>query len=304
MPIGRSPQGYKCSPIPLGGPFRPAIIPVPFRFPRATTRPSSSMLSFRSLTPVVIAVGILGGGCGTTRSTDTSRTATEQLLVSDAIDRTVQQLHFHRLAGDKVYLDDTYLANAVDKPYLVSTLRQHLLASGCILTPTREEATYVLEARAGSVGTNRSEVLFGVPAINLPMVIPGVPSSIPEIPVAKRTDHRGVAKIGVFAYHRETGTVVWQSGLVRDESSGKDWWILGAGPLQYGTIHDEPEFAGSRIPDPLIPADRRNDGDDSRVSIAQEKLFQQQPVRIQRLPNPNAADSQRTAGGAPAETSQ
>ncbi len=144
------------------------------------------------------------GGCGTTRSTDTSRTATEQLLVSDAIDRTVQRLNFRPLAGHKVFLDDSFLATAVDKAYLVSTLRQHLLASGCILTGTRDEATYVLEARAGSVGTNRSELLFGVPQINLPMTIPGVPTTIPEIPVVKKTHHRGVAKIGVFAYHRET----------------------------------------------------------------------------------------------------
>src|SRR5438874_450614 len=31
-------------------------------------------------------------GCGTTRSSDTTRTATEQLLISDAIDRAVQSV--------------------------------------------------------------------------------------------------------------------------------------------------------------------------------------------------------------------
>ena len=255
------------------------------------------MPPFRSLVAVLVAAGVLG--CGTTRFTDTSRTATEQLLVSDAIDRSVQQLNFRRLAGHKVFLDDAFLGSVVDKPYLVSTLRQHLLASGCILTTSRDDATYVVEARAGSVGTNRSDVLFGVPAINLPMVIPGVPSSIPEIPVVKKTNHRGIAKVGVFAYHRETGTAVWQSGLVQDESSGEDWWILGAGPLQYGTIHEEPSFAGSKISNPLNPDDRGIAEYNPPVAIAKEELFEKRSVGLHRLPDPNPSASQRTAGASP-----
>lgn len=244
-------------------------------------------------------------GCGTTRSTDTSRTATEQLLVSDAIDRTVQQLNFRRLAGHTVFLDDSYLSNAVDKAYLVSTLRQHLLASGCILASTRDEATFILEARAGSVGTNKSEVLFGVPQMNLPMTIPGVPSTIPEIPVVKKTNHRGVVKLAVFAYHRETGTAVWQSGLVRDESTGKDTWVLGAGPFQWGTIHEGANFAGSKLRNPLDVDERRAFQRPPVVGIGQEYPFQQRPERIHRLPLPTQAPAERTAGAeAPGEATK
>ena len=68
---------------------------------------------------------------------------------------------------------------------------------------------------------------------------------IPEIPIAKRKDQRGIAKIAVFAYHRQTGAPVWQSGLVHEESSANDVWILGAGPFQRGTIYQGTEFAGS-----------------------------------------------------------
>ena len=38
-------------------------------------------------------------GCGTTRWTDTKRTATEQMLISDAVDRAVSQMNFSLLAG-------------------------------------------------------------------------------------------------------------------------------------------------------------------------------------------------------------
>jgi hypothetical protein len=255
------------------------------------------MPPIRLLAAALAASGMLAhAGCGTTRSTDTSRTATEQILVSDAIDRTVQRINVIPLAGHKVFLDNTYLEKALDKEYLISSLRQHLVANGCILTEKREDAMYILEARAGSIGTNRSEVLYGVPAVNLPMTIPGVPSAIPEIPVMKRTNQRGVAKVAVFAYHRESGTPVWQSGLVRDESTARDWWILGGGPLQHGTIYEEATFAGSKIPNPLhLGKDEYPDFVPRVVRLDEEKTFVQRQVGLQRLPATQNNPPERTA---------
>jgi hypothetical protein len=188
-------------------------------------------------------------GCGTTRSSDTSRTATEQLLISDAVDRAVQSVDVQPLAGQTVFLDDSRLGEVVDRNYLISTLRQHLLASGCQLRDKREEADFVVEARAGAVGTDRNDLLFGIPSMNVPQIplVQPVPAAIPEIPFAKRRDQRGIAKIAVFAYHRETGTPVWQSGIAHQESSSNDVWILGAGPFQRGTIHRGTEFAGKAL---------------------------------------------------------
>jgi hypothetical protein len=188
-------------------------------------------------------------GCGTTRSTDTTRTATEQLLISDAIDRAVQNVNVHSLAGQTVYLDDSRLGDVVDRNYLISTLRQHLLASGCALRAERDQADYIVEARAGAIGTDRNDLLFGVPSMNVPQIFPmqPVPAAIPEVPIAKRRDQRGIAKIAVFAYHRETGMPVWQSGVAHQESSANDVWILGAGPFQRGTIYEGTAFAGNTI---------------------------------------------------------
>jgi hypothetical protein len=189
-------------------------------------------------------------GCGATRSTDTLRTATEQLLISDAIDRAVQSLNLQPLSGQTVYLDDSKLSDTVDRNYFISTLRQQLLASGCDLQEKREAADFIVEARAGAIGTDRNDLLFGIPSMNVPQIplVQPVPAAIPEIPIAKRKDQRGVAKIAVFAYHRSTGAPVWQSGIVRQESSANDVWIFGTGPFQHGTIYDHAEFAGKAIP--------------------------------------------------------
>jgi hypothetical protein len=180
-------------------------------------------------------------GCGTTRSSDTARTATEQLLISDAIDRAVQTMNLQPLTGQTVFLDDSKLGDAVDRNYFISTLRQQLLANGCQLRDKREEADFVVEARVGAIGTDRNDQLFGLPSMNVPQipVVQPIPAVIPEIPIAKRKDQRGIAKIAVFAYHRATGAPVWQSGIVRQESTANDVWIMGAGPFQNGTIYDE-----------------------------------------------------------------
>jgi hypothetical protein len=183
----------------------------------------------------------LGGfaGCGTTKWSDTPRTATEQLLISDAIDRAISQIDFGPLKGEKVYLDVQYLNTTIDKDYLISTLRQHMLASQLTLCPKKEDAAYVIEARSGAVGTSRHDLLYGIPATNLPSIspVPGAPSQIPEIPFAKRTDQMGVAKLAVFAYDNDTGERVWQSGMTRVVSNAKDLWVFGAGPFQRGTIY-------------------------------------------------------------------
>ena len=111
---------------------------------------------------MVLALCGLAAGCGTTRVTDTQRCATEQLLVSNAIDQVVSQFDFRALAGKPVYFDPQYLDGAVDKGYLISSLRQHLLANGCILQEDRAKATYVVEARTGAIGTDRTRPDFGV----------------------------------------------------------------------------------------------------------------------------------------------
>ena len=194
-------------------------------------------------------------GCGTTRITDTQRTATEQLLVSNAVDQAVSELDFRHLAGKTVYFDPQYLDGVTDRGYVISSIRQHLLACGCILKEDRGQAEYVVEARSGGIGTDRHSLLIGVPQMNLPTILPGQPSSIPEIPVAKKTDQKGVAKIAVYAYNRRTGRPAWQSGVVQQESTAKDTWILGVGPIQRGTIRKGTEFAGAPIRIPLVNND-------------------------------------------------
>jgi len=95
--------------------------------------------------------------------TDTLRTATEQLLVSNAIDQAVSEMDFRALSGKTVFFDPQFLDGTVDRGYLVSSIRQQLLACGCLLQDDRTKADYVVEVRSGGVGTDRHALLVGVP---------------------------------------------------------------------------------------------------------------------------------------------
>jgi hypothetical protein len=183
--------------------------------------------------------------------TDTTRTATEQLLISCAVDQALSQLDFRPLTGKPVFCDAQYLEGTVDRGYVISTIRQQLLATGCILQDDRAKATYVVELRSGGIGTDHHSLLVGVPQMTVPTFLPGQPSQIPEIPVAKKTDEQGVAKIAVFAYNRLTGQRVWQSGTVEGVSDARDFWIAGMGPFRAGTILHGTELAGEQLPNPL-----------------------------------------------------
>ena len=219
----------------------------------------------------------LACGCGTTRFSDTTRTATEQLLISHSIDDTVSNLDFRMLAGKRVYLDPQYLDGVTDKGYLISSLRQHLLACGCLLQEERKNAAYVVEARAGSVGTDRNDMLVGIPQMTVPSVMPGIPGgTIPEIALAKKTNRRAVAKIAVFAYNRVNGEPVWQSGTVEAVTREKDHWLFGTGPFQRGTLIKGTEFDDQRIVVPVL--DKRGEPKYAVVSVTEPAYWKSGPL--------------------------
>ena len=227
-------------------------------------------------------------GCGTTRFTDTRRSATEQLLVSGAIDRAVDAIDCSPLADKKVHLDMACKAPSDDQQYLIGTIRQKLLASGCVLQDKKTDADLVIEARVGAVGTDSNQVIFGVPATQVPQELAALSSSplsvpsIPEIPIVKKQAQRGVAKVGLFAYDRKTGEAYWQSGASPVDATASEIWVIGAGPWQWGTIYDIPKFAGGDLPLAKLFRNmrRKNKVVDDPISVADIANFHAPPTDL------------------------
>ena len=98
-----------------------------------------SRLTARRASGLLLALFL--AGCGTTKMTDSPRAATEMLLVSQAVDNAVAKIDFTPLSGQPVFLDTTSLdKDVVDKGYLISVVRQQLLAHGALLQEERFRA--------------------------------------------------------------------------------------------------------------------------------------------------------------------
>jgi len=208
---------------------------------------------------VTLCCLLLVCGCGAA----IQRNGTEQLLLSDSIDHAIDQLDLSPLAGRKVYLDTEYMKTFkgnniyITSDYIISALRQKLTTTGCLIQATRLDADYVLEARVGALGTDSMEVTYGIPSSNgfgvAASALSGVPAvpAIPEISVGKRNGVKGISKVVVFAYHRETSVPVWQSGSAIARSDARDSWFLGIGPLTRGSVYNGTLLAGNRIQTPF-----------------------------------------------------
>lgn len=221
--------------------------------PRQSARPWYAAATFALL--VVLATG----GCGTTKS----RTATQQLLVSAAVDQAISEIDFRPLAGKTVFFDTSYLNNVkgmgfVNADYIISSMRQQMAAADLRLAKKVEDAEFVVEARVGAVGTDSNDMVYGIPASTglstAASLVPNAPPIplIPEISIARKEAELGAAKIAVFAYHRDSRQPVWQSGVTQARSSAQDFWVFGAGPFQRGSIYEKTHFAGQELRLPRI----------------------------------------------------
>jgi hypothetical protein len=215
------------------------------------------MLSKSLLYLSTLALALLVG-CGASKQ----RLATEQLVVSDSVDRAVAKIDFSPLSGRKAYLETKYLLATrppgyVSPEYVVSSLRQQMMAYGLLLQDKPEEAEVIVEARCGTLGSDGHDSSFGIPAGNAVSAAASTlggmpfPPILPEISLAKRMDNLGATKVAVFAYDKTTKEPLWQSGISTQISTAKDFFVLGVGPFQRGAIYGGTRFAG----DPLKPFD-------------------------------------------------
>ena len=199
------------------------------------------MRGYRRILTLAWAAALAGmaAGCGLNKS----RLATEQLVVSDAVDRAVAQIDFSPLSGRKVFLDTKYLDGLKLSPagnveYVISSLRQQMVAYDCRLMEKAEQAEFIVEGRIGVMANDGHEVTYGVPGsaamttASVFLAAPVAAPAMPELSLGRRNHQQGTAKIGVFAYDRETREPVWQAGLAKGSSRARDLWLLGLGPFE------------------------------------------------------------------------
>ncbi len=205
----------------------------------------------RTFAWLAIGYAFIIGGCGTTRTQE----ATEQLTLSSAVDTSIAAIDFRPMTGQKVFFDDTYIKGVksptfVNAEYVISSLRQQIMAAGCLLQDKADTADIIIEGRIGALGADDHRVTYGIPENNVLGVaatfmspVPTRAPTMPEIAVARRDAREGAAKVAAFAYHRETRQPLWQSGISKSIATSQNTWVLGIGPFQGGSIRDSSQLA-------------------------------------------------------------
>lgn len=182
-----------------------------------------------------VCLVVLGAGCATQKETHTARSGVEQLLVSSAIDGSLDKVDFPKLTGRKVFLETKFL-DCVDKNYVIVALHHRLLRVGSKMVEKIDDADVVLEVGSGGVGTDGQELFVGIPEIPLP---PPSPVAIPKLAFFTRSKMNGTAKLLVVVYDAKTKEPLLNGGAMLARSDQKTWNVLGGGPVQTGSVPDE-----------------------------------------------------------------
>jgi hypothetical protein len=177
--------------------------------------------------PAVFACLLLLTACSLTRESNPPRTATEELLISTAIDRAVEGLKLDIPKSTSVYLDASNF-EGTDSKYAVSSIAERVLLVGGRLTSDRSKADMVVAVRSGALSTDSDGFLVGLPAMGVPVPLAGTLST-PEVALLKRAETRGVAKFAATVYDAKTGALKSVSGASYGFSHRTHWVVLLVG---------------------------------------------------------------------------
>jgi hypothetical protein len=166
--------------------------------PRAGTR----LLTILALITAVLALA----ACTSVRETSPQRTATEQLLVSTAVDRAVERMDLKIPEGTKVFLAADQLEGP-DGKYATAAMRDRLLRRGAHLVADRGQAKAVVEIRAGALSIDDRKLLVGTEGFNVPIPFAGQ-FGFPEIAFYKEKERLGVAKLAAVGYSVPEGKLI------------------------------------------------------------------------------------------------
>ena len=189
-------------------------------------------------TATAVVAALLLTGCGSVRETLPARSAMEQLLISTAADRAVAQLPVQPFSNKSVYVDPVNL-ECQDKPYVLQQIRTVLRAGGARIVDSRDKSEVVLEAASGALSINKRDMLFGFPALPLPLQFSGQVVKLPEVPLWKTITYRGRAKLLFSAVDARTGERVADIGCCHGRARDSYWWLLVLGPMRHTDLPKE-----------------------------------------------------------------
>ena len=183
------------------------------------------MQSIARISASLTVLALFATGCHSIRITEPQRTATEQLLLSTAIDEAVRDIDLSSLKGRAIFFDGTFF-ESYDDGYAVGTIREAISKAGGRLIKDRAAADLVVEARSGGVGIDSRDSLFGLPELDIPIPFAGQVQT-PEVALYKAQHADSIAKFALLSYEAKSGNFVDATGSMVGKAKFHHYKILG-----------------------------------------------------------------------------
>ncbi len=152
----------------------------------------------------VLLASLMLQACTTLQTSNPTRTATEELLISTAADRAAHRLASQLTTSGLVFVDSSFF-EGTDSKQAIGAIRNSLLSQGVPLTSERSKADTIVEIRAGALSTDRQSFLVGIPSFSLPMPLSDSSITVPELALYGKNTQIGVASFSAVSYDARTG---------------------------------------------------------------------------------------------------
>ena len=172
------------------------------------------------------ALMIVAAGCIDPRTTNTGRSAIEQGLLSEAVERSVNNMCFSAYKGKKAVMDYSKLAPQVDKDYVCGVFETHLATSGIQVVEKAEDAQLKIRLLCGVLATDNTDLNIGTPAIPIPVPDTGLSIAIPPISIFKRVSRTGTCRLTAVIYDNKTGELLNAYRGVQSRTFYNNWVAL------------------------------------------------------------------------------
>lgn len=154
---------------------------------------------------------LLLAACSTTiREVQPTTTATQQYLIAQSAINASNQITVKDPSSlGKVFIDTS---NFDGTKYTIAEIQEVLLKDGVAITDDKTKADTIISIRLGVQSVDNRVVNMGMPSIPIPLPVPLVTLSTPEITLLQKDQSIGITMIGLTAYNVKTGLLVQDLG--------------------------------------------------------------------------------------------
>jgi len=191
---------------------------------------------------VILLAACLLSACAPSRDPSKSvRSATEQLLLSQAVERSFEDVAVPMLKDATIVLEVAGLTS--DQFYVRDAVAAHLAGKmGARIRDQRADAKYLVRVMVQALGTELDQSFFGMPQVEGGLI----PIALPELPLYKFVRQIGYIRYALHVYDIATGQLALATPWFTKTATSRQYTILFFLTFRTSTLIDPPEL--SKVP--------------------------------------------------------